>query len=466
MLFKLIAEATECDFKEDIEIKKPKSWLKSVSAFANGIGGTLFFGVANETTIVGLEDIQFGAEKISELIKSRISPMPDVVMTPYNEEGKDYLTLVVKPGRSTPYYYNSDGVKQAYIRLGNESVPAPDHILHELILRGTSQTFDTLPTQFKKSDYSFTLLEATYLQRTRIHFEPQDYQSFSLVMDSDFLTRAGSLLTDQHIVYNSRIFCTRWNGLQKGSVFDDALDDKEYEGNLIFLLQNALTFVKNNSKVRFTKAATERIDKPDYAERAVTEALVNALIHRDYLIMGSEIHVDMFDDRLEITSPGGMFEGTNVQDQDINKIASKRRNPIIADLFHRMRYMERRGSGLRKIVTETAKLPGYTDALCPTFYSTPSSFTVVIKNLNYHLGATPQVTPQVAPQVTPQVSVSNKVLDFCSAPRSKTEIMEFCGFKDIKNFTARYIKPLLESGQLKMTIPDKPKSQNQKYIKV
>ena len=87
-------------------------------------------------------------------------------------------------------------------------------------------------------------------------------------------------MADQHIVYNSRIFCTRWNGLEKGSIFDDALDDKEYEGNLIYLLKNATDFIKNNSKVRFAKEAQYRVDKPDYAERAITEAIVNALIHR------------------------------------------------------------------------------------------------------------------------------------------------------------------------------------------
>ena len=87
-------------------------------------------------------------------------------------------------------------------------------------------------------------------------------------------------MADQHIVYNSRIFCTRWNGLEKGSIFDVALDDKEYEGNLIYLLKNATDFIKNNSKVRFAKEAQYRVDKPDYAERAITEAIVNALIHR------------------------------------------------------------------------------------------------------------------------------------------------------------------------------------------
>jgi ATP-dependent DNA helicase RecG len=179
------------------------------------------------------------------------------------------------------------------------------------------------------------------------------------------------------------MFCTRWNGLEKGSIFDDALDDKEFEGNLIYLLQNGQDFIKVNSKVRFAKEARERIDKPDYAERAVTEALVNALIHRDYIVPGAEVHIDMYDDRLEISSPGGMYEGPVIQERDIEEIKSERRNPVIADLFHRMRYMERRGSGLKKIINETSKLPGYTKELKPEFYSDSTSFTVVFKNVNY-----------------------------------------------------------------------------------
>ena len=194
---------------------------------------------------------------------------------------------------------------------------------------------------------------------------------------------AGKLMTDQHTVYNSRMFCTRWNGLEKGSIFDDALDDKEYEGNLIYLLNSGSEFIRNNSKVRFVKEAQYRVDKPDYAERAVTEALVNALIHRDYIVLGSEIHIDMFDDRVEITSPGGMFGGGSIQEYDIYSIRSMRRNPVIADLFHRMKYMERRGSGLRKIVSETEKLPGYTEAYKPEFSSTATDFRVILKNVNY-----------------------------------------------------------------------------------
>lgn len=136
-------------------------------------------------------------------------------------------------------------------------------------------------------------MEVTYRQRTKLKFEPKDYVSFGLTNNEGVLTMAGALLADQNLVYNSRVFCTKWNGLKKGSVFDDAIDDKEFEGNLISLLGSSCEFIKNNSKVRFKKEATYRVDKPDYAERAVTEAMVNALIHRQYIQQGTEIHIDM-----------------------------------------------------------------------------------------------------------------------------------------------------------------------------
>jgi len=383
MLEQIISEVTEYDFKVSLEESKPRSWLKSVSAFANGIGGAILFGVADDKTVVGLINAQETSEKISELIVARISPLPEFSLEGINENGKDILCLKVFSGRSTPYYYKSDGKTEAFVRVGNQTRVAPDHILNELILKGQNKTFDASPTTFKKSDYSFTLMEATYLQRTNLKFDAKDYVSFGLADNTGMLTVAGALLADQHIVYNSRMFCTRWNGLKKGSIFDDAIDDKEYEGNLIQLLNNGFDFIRNNSCVRFKKGEKYRIDKPDYADRAITEAIVNALIHRSYMQQGSEIHIDMFDDRVEIVSPGGMVDGGDIQNIDIEEVTSMRRNPIIADLFHRMKFMERRGSGLHKIVAETVKLPEYTDDKRPIFISNDSTFKVILKNVNY-----------------------------------------------------------------------------------
>ena len=465
MIEKWIAEATECDFKVAVEIKKPKSWLKSVSAFSNGIGGTLFFGIDDNQNTVGLPDIQGDAEAISRFIKERITPIPQFVLTPFQEDGKDMLALKIPAGTSTPYYYKADGIMEAYIRVGNESVAAPDYIVNELILKGTHRSFDALVTDAPRKDYSFTLLEATYLERTGLRMELPDYCSFGLADKNGMLTNAGRLLTDQRTVFNSRIFCTRWNGLEKGSIFDDALDDKEYEGSLIYLLQSGCEFIRNNSKVRFAKEAQYRVDKPDYAERAVTEAVVNALIHRDYIVLGSEIHIDMYDDRVEIVSPGGMFEGAPVQECDINTIRSVHRNPVIADLFHRMKYMERRGSGLRKIVSETEKLPGYEEYLKPEFFSTPSDFKVILKNVNYIMSGSS--THETTHDTIHDLALTQKqalLLDFCTEARSRDEMQSFVGITNRSHFSKAYLKPLLASGKLKMTIPDKPKSRSQKYI--
>ncbi len=374
------------------------------------------------------------------------------------EQEKNLLVLSVAAGRTTPYYYKADGITEAYIRIGNETVVTPDYILNELILKGTNRSFDALVSDISKEEYSFTLLEATYRERTGIQFAAKDYVSFGLADKNGLLTNAGKLLADQHIVFNSRIFCTRWNGTEKGSIFDDALDDKEYEGNLIYLLQSGCDFVRNNSKVRFVKEARYRIDKPDYAERAVTEAIVNALIHRDYIILGSEIHIDMYDDRIEIQSPGGMFEGMPVQECDIEAIGSVRRNPVIADLFHRMKYMERRGSGLKKILSETEKLPGYTPGLRPEFFSTSSDFRVILKNVNFNLH-----TCTVQDRAQDERIVN--LLEFCSEARTRQEMQEFIGITSREHFRKIILKPLLEAGKIKMTLPNKPNSKNQKYIK-
>mgnify|MGYP005930739291 CR=1 FL=1 len=196
MINKLIAEATECDFKIALEIRKPKSWLKSVSAFANGIGGMLFFGVDNDGKMVGLVNIQADAESISRLIKERIKPLPQFVLTPVREKGKDALILSVAAGRTTPYYYRADGIMEAYIRIGNESVTAPDYVVNELILKGTNRSYDSLITDERKEDYSFTLLEATYLERTGQRLGPSDYISFGLTDKDGFLTNTGKLLAD------------------------------------------------------------------------------------------------------------------------------------------------------------------------------------------------------------------------------------------------------------------------------
>lgn len=378
-----IGEATEYDKKEMLEERKPRSWLKSVSAFANGIGGALIFGVSDDGSLVGFLDARGISEKISEIIKTKMDPIPQVVMENHTEDQKDFIILKVLPGQETPYYYVADGNHVAYVRIGNESVPADAAALKRLVLRGANMTYDSVVSSFMLQDFSFTKLRSVFRMRTGAELTASDFISFELADESGKLTNAGALLADESPMRHSRLFCTRWYGLDKASGVMEALDDKEYSGSLVSLLQNGIEFVKNNTKKRWKKTGTGRVEMPEYPEQAVHEALVNALIHRDYMEIGSEVHIDIFDDRMEIYSPGGMFDGSIVQNLDTDHVASKRRNPVIADIFSRMHFMERRGSGFRKIKADYRRAVNYRDEIEPLFRSTPTSFFVTLYNLNY-----------------------------------------------------------------------------------
>lgn len=383
MIDRWITEATECEFKVALEVKKPKSWLKSVSAFSNGIGGTLIFGIDDNRNVIGLVNVQADAEAISRLIKDRITPYPNFILVPEREMDKDILVLTVSAGHATPYYYKADGVMEAYTRIGNESVIAPGLVLNQLILKGMNRTYDALPSEYSFEDYAFSKLKERYKVWSGYGMEDKLFGSFDIKDEHGKLTNAGALLADDSPIGHSRLFCTRWNGLDKSGGMVDALDSAEYIGSLIILLNEGVSFVKRNMKTRWQKTADSRKEMPDYCERSVFEAIVNALIHRDYLILGSEVHIDMYDDRLTVYSPGGMADGTRIQERDIAKISSTRRNPVLADIFARLGYMERQGSGFKKITEAYRAAHNYRVELEPKFYSDVSSFQVTLYNLNY-----------------------------------------------------------------------------------
>ena len=479
-LSKLKLEHTECDFKREVEHKKTKSWLKSVSAFANGIGGALIFGIDDKTRqYCPIADLQSEIEFITECIKDRISPIPEFVLEPDTIEGNTVLVLKIFSGLNTPYYLIENQTKITFIRAGSSSVQADTPILHELILKGTNRTWDTLKSEYEAKDFSFTYFESLYYNRTGKRIDEKDYLSFGLKTKDGFLTNAGALFTDVCPFFHSRVFCTRWNGLTKAPSSFDAIDDKEYSGSILQLLNDSENFIKLYNQKIWYKLPTSRVEKENFPERAIHEAMVNALVHRDYGVIGSEIHIDVFDDRIVIQNPGGMYDGIPVQDQELENVVSTRRNPVIADLLTRMDFMERRGSGFRKILDAVKFAPNYTKENLPIFNSTPYSFSVTFKNMNYGVepvnSDTPTVTHTVTPTVTHTVEQRKKlskedkiayILEFCSTPKSRTEIMIEFGFRDKVSFLDTYLKPLINEEKLSYTQPDKPNSATQKYITI
>ncbi len=240
----LISECTNYDFKVMLEEKKPKSWLKSVSAFANGLGGSLFFGIDNNSEIKGLENIQYVCEFISSKIRDYMDPIPEVELTPLKIDNLEILQVKVNPGHYTPYYYVGDGQRLAFVRIGEESNPATAEQMMRLVLQGSNKTFDSLNTGYKKYDYSFSILANTFKQRTNKDWNSKYLISFGLINNDENLTNAGALYSDDCPLMQSRLYCTRWEGIEKG----DAINDAEFNGNILMLLREGMNFVKSNTK--------------------------------------------------------------------------------------------------------------------------------------------------------------------------------------------------------------------------
>ena len=150
-----------------IEVKRPKSWLKSVSAFANGVGGVLIFGIADNDSVVGIDDVKKAMEVISEQIKVKMDPAPEVLLKAHLIDSKEIITLEVYRGEETPYYYVGEGNYTAYVRIGNESVIATATDLKRLVLRGKNKTYDSLVTGYSFDDYFFSKLKAAYYKKRR-----------------------------------------------------------------------------------------------------------------------------------------------------------------------------------------------------------------------------------------------------------------------------------------------------------
>lgn len=352
-------------------------YLEWICGYANAQGGNLYIGIDDDGHIIELKNTKKLLEDIPNKITSGLAITCDVNLKYRNK--KPYIEIITK---KAAHLINYRG--HYYYRTGSVKKELTGYELSSLLLKESGYSYDALLSDVDSQKATFKELKRRYQEKTGKKFdEKTDYESFGLKTADGALTNAGALFADGGRVYHSRIFATRWNGLDMNNSAQDALDSSEKRDGLIQLLDFAEEFIRKNSREGWRKAVGGRITLPDYPEKAIEEALVNALIHRDYLQLGAEVHIDMYDDRIEITNPGGMAEGKPIQERDPRRVPSKARNPVIADMFGRMKYMERRGSGIKKILDEYANQDKYEEKFKPVFYSDTGDFRITLWNLNY-----------------------------------------------------------------------------------
>ena len=366
-------EKYNIELKEHVNFEKQKKYLKAISSFANGYDiGYVIFGVEDKTkNIVGVKDVKKSYEEVSNRIKTRIDPSIIPTIDIVDIGGKKVIVVKVIPGQHTPYYYVHKGTRTAYIRKGDQDCETNSIELNELILRGKNIGWDELVTDNLYKDFTFEKLKKYFEDIKDYKIEKEDLESFGL-LNGEKLTNAALLYSDQNPVVGSFVSCTRWDGLDKLS----AKDDIEFYGSILEQIDNAMEFIKKHMSNGWVKEGGKlaRRTIPEYDLDAMREAIINAEAHRSYLMRGTNVELAFYDDRIEIVSCGAIGNGKTLEEL-LKRPTSQRRNQLVCDIFSRLDFMERRGSGIKKILLayeNDEKKPKFEilgDVFIVTFYS-------------------------------------------------------------------------------------------------
>jgi len=351
------SEGKTLEFKRDLS--SPKPILKTLVAFANTAGGTLIIGRADDGNIVGVDDVLADEERLANLIADSIAPAMSPDIEGVSIEGKDLLLVRVAhwPG---PFYLKEKGAENGiYVRLGSTSRRADAAMRAELERYHTHHSFDQMPCiEATAGDLDDALIRQWFVTERPVDDAAKESLGLLVRYGSGCVPSNGGIILFGTEAARNRFFpdtnisCALFQGTNKSKF----LDRQELDSGLFGALEQVPRFIARNTRLAAKIEAIRRQDIPEYPVVAVREVLVNALAHRDYAISGMKIQVAIFSDRLEIQSPGMFPFGMTLE--SFKAGVSQVRNPVIAQLFHRLEIMEQWGSGWQRI-SEACRKGGY-----------------------------------------------------------------------------------------------------------
>lgn len=345
-------ESLRLEFKRQLPAEDRK-FLKTLVAFANGAGGKLVFGVDDATReIIGIPDDDCARlqDSITDMISDSCVPLLLPLFTWVSVGDKTLLTIEIAPSPHCPYYLKAEGKERGtYIRVGATTRRADDNKIRELELYGTGHTYDEMvehATQPASADEIKSLCSAirAYRQDDEKPVGVEQLLSWRLLVrvgDNLLPSNAFRLLIG-NAVHFSRIQCAVFSGVDRVHF----LDRKEFEGPAYELLENAQTFLLQHLNKGARIEGLRREDVFEIPVLVLRELVANAILHRNYLVHGF-IQVSVFDDRVEILSPGSLY--ANLSREEMLAGNSRHRNPILADVFQRMGIVEKWGTGIRRV---------------------------------------------------------------------------------------------------------------------
>lgn len=343
----------------------------TVVAFANCDGGTIYIGVNDDGSVCGIQNTDDTMLRVTNAIRDAIRPDITMFVECRNEvmDGKSVISVVVHRGTARPYYLHGKGIRPegVYVRQGASTVPATDTAILTMIKETSGDSYESA----RSLNQNLTFDEATvFFKKREIAFDKSQMRTLHLIGDDDNYTNLAFLLSDQ---CSHTIKLAVFEGSKK-SIFKDRC---ELSGSILGQLNEAFAYIDRYNRTRAEFSGLDRIDIRDYPPEAVREALLNAIVHRDYSFGGSTL-ISIFEDRMEFVTIGGLVKGITLEDVKLG--ISVLRNQNLANVFYRLRLIEAYGTGILKIIES------YDDYdTKPVIETTGNAFKITLPNSNFHL---------------------------------------------------------------------------------
>ena len=385
---------------------------KEVIAFANTDGGTIYVGINDNGDVVGIDNIDETYTRITNGIRDAIHP--DVTMfIKYTLQDNKVVKITVGEGSYKPYYLKSKGLKPngVYIRQGASSVPASPEQIRQMIKDSDGDVFEDMRSM--EQSLTFHAAEKMF-KKYNVEFSAEKYRVLGMIDSSDSLYTNLALLISDQCMHTTKV------AVFANDTNTEVRDSKEFTGSVFEQLENTFDYLMLCNKTMATFKGLERVERSDYPQEAIREALLNAIVHRDYSFSGSII-INVNDNEMEFISIGGLVSG--LSPDDIRSGISQPRNKKLAEVFHRLHLIESYGTGIRRIYSLYNNC-----AIQPRIEVTANTFKIVLPNMNSN-----DVKETVA-AVTHQMQT---VLDFIeeNGEISDSEVQELLQIKNTRAYT-------------------------------
>lgn len=453
---------------QTIELKSaekgcPTRLFDTLSSFSNqDEGGIIIFGIdeKDDYAIKGVYDPQDLQKKVSEQCK-QMEPVVRALFTMCEIDGKMIVSAEIPAidYAERPVFYKGVGrIKGSYIRVGDADELMSEYEIYSYEAFRKRVRDDIRIVENAKISLLDDIRLNRYLNSVKIerknlseNVSDEDIMEFMGITNNGVLTLAGVMVFAKYPqAYFPQLCITAvaLPGTEMGDVGTEGerfIDNKRITGSISDMLEEAVEFIRKNSRTKtIIDENGQRMDKPEYPVKAVREAVLNALVHRDYSVHTENIpiRIEMYRDRMEIINSGGLYGKISID--ALGKIRPETRNAALANILELLQVTENRYSGIPTMRTEFLQA----GLQMPSFTATHGEFKVVMKN-GY---------------IAEDISKEEALIEFCSIPRSRAELVEFVG-KTRSYVMMEKVQPLIDSGKIKLTIPEKPKSSKQRYVK-